>query len=579
LILQEQKNVGEQDVKLLNPKKYDRRHNDEVTKKLALKTIAFFEEKGLKKIKEDDQAMVWYEDFLEFIKKEQIFAHFLTPSKYSNIGGRWDMYRISEFNEILGFYGLCYWYAWQVTILGLGPIWMGDNEELKRRTGELLEAGGIFAFGLSEKTHGADLYSSEMILSRQDDGTYLARGSKYYIGNGNCAALVSTFAKFEESGEYVFFVADPEHEKYECVKKIDTSGVRQAYVAEYALHDYPITEADILSKEQHAWNSSLNTINIGKFELGCASIGIATHCLYEAINHAASRNLYGRWVTDFPHVKKIFTESYARLIAMKLFAFRAADYMRAASDEDRRYLLFNPVVKMKVTGQGEKVVHLLHEVIAAKGYEQDTYFEMALRDIGMLPKLEGTEHVNMALIIKFVKNYFFNPADYPEIPLVDDVRDDDYLFTQKTGALASIHFPDYRLAYEGVQSPAVSVFVEQVELFKNLLISAPPTAEQAKNIDYMLAAGELFTLIVYAQLILENSRNSAAEPELLDQIFIFLVKDFSRYALEMTLNHENSPEQDKFFTEMIKKAPHNEERFERVWQTVYGLKDQYVMNE
>ena len=32
-------------------------------------------------------------------------------------------------------------------------------------------------------------------------------------------------------------------------------------------------------------------------------------------------NLYGRYVTDFPHVKKLFTESYARLIGMKLFAF------------------------------------------------------------------------------------------------------------------------------------------------------------------------------------------------------------------------------------------------------------------
>ena len=132
--------------------------------------------------------------------------------------------------------------------------------------------------------------------------------------------------------------------------------MRQAYVAEFALHDYPITEADIVSRGELAWNSSLNTINVGKFELGCASIGIATHCLYEALNHAAGRSLYGRYVTDFPHVKKLFTEGYVRLLAMKLFALRAADYMRAASDDDRRYLLFNPIVKMKVTGQGEKVV-------------------------------------------------------------------------------------------------------------------------------------------------------------------------------------------------------------------------------
>ncbi len=565
---------------LLNPKKYQRFHADSRSRELVLKTIDFFEKKGLKKIKEDDQAMVWYEDFLDFIKEEHIFADFLTPARYStDDNGRWDMYRISEFNEILGFYGLCYWYAWQVTILGLGPIWMGTNEAVKYKAAKLLAEGGIFAFGLSEKTHGADLYSSEMLLIPLEDGTYLARGSKYYIGNGNAAAMVSTFAKIDGTGEYVFFVVDPQHEKYECVKKIDTSGVRQAYVAEYALHDYPITEEDIISRGEHAWNSSLNTINIGKFELGCASIGIGTHCFYEALNHAASRSLYGRYVTDFPHVQKLFTESYARLIGMKLFAFRAADYLRSAADDDRRYLLFNPVVKMKVTGQGEKVVALLHEIIAAKGYEQDTYFEMALRDVGMLPKLEGTEHVNMALIIKFVKSYFFEPIEYPEISQISAAGDDAYLFQQKTGSLATIRFPQYDLAYAGVDSPNVLVFREQMELFRSLLMTAPPSKEQTKNIDYMLAAGELFTLIVYAQLILENSRIYDIAKDLLEQIFTFLVKDYSAFALKMILGYDNSAAQEEIFYKMIKKPAQDKEGFGRVWESVYSIKDQYVMSE
>ncbi|SHO47589.1 acyl-CoA dehydrogenase [Desulfopila aestuarii] len=564
---------------LLNPQQYSRPHIDDRYRELVEKTIAFFENKGLAKIKEDDQAMVWYEDFLEFIKKEKVFAELLTPAAYGQNETRWDMYRISEFNEILAFYGLCYWYAWQVTILGLGPIWMGTNEEKKHLTAKLLREGGVFAFGLSEKTHGADLYSSEMTLSPQPDGTYRANGSKYYIGNGNCAALVSTFAKIEGTGEYVFFTVRPDHPAYECVKKIDTSGVRQAYVAEYALHDYPITEADILSRGEHAWNSSLNTINVGKFELGCASIGITTHCFYEALAHAANRNLYGRWVTDFPHVKKLFVESYARLTAMKLVAYRSADYLRCASDDDRRYLLFNPIVKMKVTGQGEKVVALLHDVIAAKGFEQDTYFEMAIRDIGMLPKLEGTEHVNMALIIKFVKNYFFEPVEYPEIGQQFEARDDGYLFNQKTGGLGSVRFPDYRLAYRDVDSANVQLFRSQMELFRKLLIMAPPAKEQAANIDYMLSAGELFTLSVYAQLILENARIFKIEIELLEQIFSFLVQDFSRAALQMVVGFENSPEQEALYREMLKKPVVDRAGFDKIWlEQVYPLKDAYVMN-
>ena len=54
---------------------------------------------------------------------------------YGDADARWDTWRICEFNEILGFYGLAYWYTWQVSILGLGPIWMSKNEALKRKAG------------------------------------------------------------------------------------------------------------------------------------------------------------------------------------------------------------------------------------------------------------------------------------------------------------------------------------------------------------------------------------------------------------------------------------------------------------
>jgi acyl-CoA dehydrogenase len=559
---------------LFNPKAYDRKHNDEASRALVQATIDFFEAKGLKKIKEDDQAAVWYEDFLAFIKESGIFAAHLTPAGYGP-DARWDMWRISHFNEVLSFYGLCYWYAWQVTILGLGPFWMGDNEDAKRRAAKALADGGILGFGLSERVHGADIYSTEMTLHPTGDGTWVARGEKYYIGNGNAAALISVFGKMADTGDYVFFAVEPDHEAYELVKKIDTSGVRQAYVAEFKLNDYPITKADILSTGRLAWDSSLSTVNVGKFELGWASIGICTHCLYEAMNHAANRTLYGQKVTDFPHVRREFVDSYARLVAMKLVGMRSADYLRAASDEDRRYLLYNPIVKMKVTSQGEQVVALLHQIIAAKGYEQETYFEMALRDIGMLAKLEGTEQVNMALVIKFMKNYFFGPVDHAPVPRRDEAADDGYLFRQFTGGLAKVRFPDYTLPYAGVDLPNVLVFRDQVELFRKLLMVAPPTAEQAKNVDFMLAGGELFTLAVYAQLILESAALDGTDEDLLDQIFDVLIRDFSGFALAMVVGHDCTPEQEALFREMLQKPARQPARFERLWSRVHALDGAY----
>ena len=338
---------------LLNPKQHRADHPDPKVNELLRKTVAFFEAKGKRRLKDDDRERVWYADFLDFVKREKAFATLLTPAGYGGPDCRWDTSRLCVFNEVLGFYGLCYWYTWQVSILGLGPIWMSANESLKRKAAKLLDEGAIFAFGLSEKEHGADIYATDMLLVPQTDGSYLAQGDKYYIGNGNEAALVSTFGRLPETGEYVFFAVDSQHERFELVKNITAT---QSYVAEFNLNDYPVAETDILSKGDEAWNASLNTVNIGKYNLGWATIGICTHAFYEAINHASGRMLYGQHVTDFPHVKQMFLDAYTRLVAMKLFALRASDYLRSASKEDRRYLLYNPVVKMKVTTQGEQVI-------------------------------------------------------------------------------------------------------------------------------------------------------------------------------------------------------------------------------
>lgn len=566
---------------LLNPKSYAWESLDEASRQLMLNTIWFFETKGKARLKHDDRERVWYADFLDFVKEQEAFARLMTPNGYGAPTSRWDTWRNCAFNEILGFYGLHYWYTWQVSMLGLGPIWMSENEAVKQRTARLLQDGGIFAFGLSEKEHGADIYASDMTLTPRPGGGYLANGRKYYIGNANQAAIVSTFGKIASAGppqppSYVFFAVDSQHPCFELVQNVIDV---QSYVAEFALHDYPVGEGDILSRGAAAWDDALNTVNICKYNLGWASIGICTHAFYEAINHAANRRLYNMAVTDFSHVRQMFVDAYARLTAMKLFAMRASDYMRSASDDDRRYLLYNPMVKMKVTSEGERVIDLLWDVIAAKGFEKSTYFEMATRDIRALPKLEGTVHVNIALIVKFMANYFFFPAAYPPVPPRIDASDDAYLFHQAPAhGLGKIRFHDYNLAYASIDLPNVSLFRQQIDAFKRLLATATPTEAQQKDIDFLLAVGELFALVVYGQLILEAAPIHGVEDDLIDQIFDFLVRDFSAHALQLYSKPLAMPGQMALCLEMIQRPTVDAARYGRVWETVHALNGLYEMN-
>jgi acyl-CoA dehydrogenase len=303
--------------------------------------------------------------------------------------------------------------------------------------------------------------------------------------------------------------------------------------------------------------------------------------MFEAINHAANRRLYNMYVTDFPHVQQMFTEAYARLMAMKLFTLRAADYMRTASPDDRRYLLYNSVVKMKSTTQGEEVITLLWDVIAAKGFEKDMYFEMAARDIQALPRLEGTVHVNIALILKFMPNYFLNPAEFSEISKQIEPRHDAFLFKQgPTKGLGAVQFHDYNIAYDTCDLPNVNIFKEQIEVFKEFLATSPPDADQQKDTDFLMSLGELFTLVVYGQLILENANIYDIENDLIDQIFDFIVRDFSKFALQVYGKPSSTPEQMENCLKMIRKPAVDGARYQNVWENhVLALKDLYAMNE
>ena len=116
---------GSGDGVLLNPRTYDGAELDATGRGLMAATIEWFESRGKVALKDADRDNVWYSDYLEFQAREGIFAPLpdagvetaaAIPSGAGTPSGS------ASFSEVSAFYGLAYWYTWQVTILGLGPI-------------------------------------------------------------------------------------------------------------------------------------------------------------------------------------------------------------------------------------------------------------------------------------------------------------------------------------------------------------------------------------------------------------------------------------------------------------------------
>jgi acyl-CoA dehydrogenase len=59
---------------LFHPHHRERSYPDARSEEVMARTIEFFETKGLAAVKADDHAAVWYQDFVDFVGRERIFA-------------------------------------------------------------------------------------------------------------------------------------------------------------------------------------------------------------------------------------------------------------------------------------------------------------------------------------------------------------------------------------------------------------------------------------------------------------------------------------------------------------------------
>ena len=65
--------------------------------------------------------------------------------------------------------------------------------------------------------------------------------------------------------------------------------------------------------------------------------------------------------------------------------------------------------------------------------------------------------------------------------------------------------------------------------------------------------------------------------DVVDQIFDFMVRDFSRHALSLYSKPSSSETQMASCLKMIRKPVLDEARYQRVWQQVHDLQDEYEM--
>jgi acyl-CoA dehydrogenase len=114
-----------------------------------------------------------------------------------------------------------------------------------------------------------------------------------------------------------------------------------------------------------------------------------------------------------------------------------------------------------------------------------------------------------------------------------------------------------------------------------MLEKAFPDKMQEMDPSFSLPMGEMFSIVVYGQLILEQAKIDRLDQDVVNQIFDFMVRDFSRFALEIYGKHTTNDRQREYCKEimLILSVP-EPSQYEKVWETyVIALNGEYEMTK
>jgi len=189
---------------------------------------------------------------------------------------------------------------------------------------------------------------------------------------------------------------------------------------------------------------------------------------------------------------------------------------------------------------------------------------MAARDIRALPKLEGTVHVNIALILKFMPGYFFAPAPFPTSDPVGSFRR-RFLVRPGTG-LGALEDPVPRLpeAFAAWDLPNVNLFESKSGALVAFLAKQNVTEAQQKDLDFLLTLGSSSPSSSTGSSS-SRTRAPGVPADAVDQIFDFMVRDFSRFAVELHGRAGTTPAQADDCLRMIRKPATDAGRAARIW--------------
>ena len=254
----------------------------------------------------------------------------------------------------------------------------------------------IASYCLTEPGSGSDA-AAMRTTARRDGEDYVLNGGKAFISGAGVSDLYLVMARTGGPGAkgVSAFVVEKGSKGLSFGANERKMGWNSQPTAQVLFDDVRIPAENRIGEEGEGFRFAMMGLDGGRINIAACSLGGATLALKTATEYLATRQQFGRPLSDFQALQFRLADMATELEAGRLMVYRAAGAMDSGDPSATKYCA---MAKRFATDAGFSVANQALQLHGGYGYLRDYPLERIVRDLRVHQILEGTNEIMRVII-------------------------------------------------------------------------------------------------------------------------------------------------------------------------------------
>jgi isovaleryl-CoA dehydrogenase len=280
----------------------------------------------------------------------------------------------------------------------------GSEAQRRRYLPDLCSGKSVGALALTEPGAGSDALGSMRMSARREGDHYVLNGTKIFITNGPVADVLVTYAKTApELGTHGIsaFIVEKNFPGFGIAQKLTKMGYRGSQTGELVFDNCRVPVGNRLGAENAGLAVVMTGLDLERATIAAICLGVAERALQLSVEHAKSRQQFGRPIAEFEMIQAKIADMYVWVETMRCFIYRvlaATDGLGADRGGRGEIHALSAASVMYAAETMGKVVADALQIHGGSGYIWESEVNRLYRAIKMLEIGAGTTEVRKLII-------------------------------------------------------------------------------------------------------------------------------------------------------------------------------------